>query len=306
MYTIRKILCPTDFSVYSKNALEHAVTLAQQQEAEITVLHVDEFDVSPLGIFDLDDEVIRQYRDLKTRLLKEKMEMFAGEAIPENIRFETRISPGRAYKTIVEEAEANNFDLIVIARRGTTNLSDHLVGSTAERVVRLARCPVLSIRGTNRPSVRGLRYILCPTDFSPSANAALSYAISMADKYNSKLFIQHISEIAGESDVQSLERKAPKLSDISQKAKDIEIEFIYDRDIEPNNSIIRFAEDREIDLIVMSTHGQKGLRRVFIGNNTAEVVRKAGCPVLTVTHPIHKVVFSKLATRGEEYTIGSS
>lgn len=305
MYTIRKILCPTDFSVYSKNALEHAVTLAQQQDAEITVLHVDEFDVSPLGSFHLHDEEIGRYRDLKTRFLKDQMDVFAGETIPGHIPFETRICPGRAYKTIVEEAEANNFDLIVIARRGTTNLSDHLVGSTAERVVRLARCPVLSMRGTNPPAERGLKYILCPTDFSPSANAALSYAISMADKYNSKLFIQHISEIAGEPDVQSIESKAPKLSDISKKAKDVDIEFIYDRDIEPNNSIIRFAEDRDIDLIVMSTHGQKGLRRVFIGNNTAEVVRKAGCPVLTVTHPIHKVVFSKLATRGGEYSIES-
>jgi len=304
-YRIRKILCPTDFSVFSKNALEHTVALAQQHDAELTLLHVDEFDISPLGFFHFDDEIVKRYRDLKVRFLKEQMELFAEENIPGNIQFETRISPGRAYKTIVEEAEANNFDLIVIARRGTTNLSDHLVGSTAERVVRLARRPVLSVRGNNLPSKEGMKYILCPTDFSPSANAALSYAVSMAEKYNSKLFIQHISEIAGEPDIEALERKAPKLSDISKKASEIDIEFIYDRDIEPNNSIIRFAEDRDIDLIVMSTHGQKGLRRVFIGNNAAEVVRKAECPVLTVTHPIHKVVFSKLATRGEEYTIES-
>lgn len=295
MYTIKKILCPTDFSVFSKNALEHAVRLADRPDSEITVLHVDEFDISPLGHFHLDDEAVRRYRDLKSQFLKEQMDVFAEETIPKHIKYETRISPGRAYKTIVEEAEANNFDLILIARYGTTNISNHLVGSIAERVVRLARCPVLTIRGTAPPGGRGIRNILCPTDFSPAANSALSYAVSIAGKYKSKLYIQHISEIAGEPDIENLKKKAPNIQDIGE----IEFEMIYDRDIEPNNSIIRFAEDREIDLIVMSTHGQKGLRRVFIGNNTAEVVRKAECPVLTVTHPIHKVVFSSITAKGK-------
>jgi nucleotide-binding universal stress UspA family protein len=295
MYTIRKILCPTDFSVYSKHALEYAVKLADRPDSEITVLHVDEFDVSPLGHFHLDDETVRRYRDLKSRFLKEQMEIFAEETLPKHIKYETRIAPGRAYKTIVEEAEANNFDLILIARHGTTNMSNHLVGSIAERVVRLARCPVLTIRGTTPPGERGIKNILCPTDFSPAANSALSYAVSIAEKYKSKLYIQHISEIAGDPDIEALKKKAPKLEDIGE----IEVEMIYDRDIEPNNSIIRFSEDREIDLIVMSTHGQKGLRRVFIGNNTAEVVRKAECPVLTVTHPIHKVVFSSITAQGK-------
>jgi len=305
VYTIHKILCPTDFSVYSKNALEYAVSLAERYDTEITLLHVDEFDVSPLGYFHIHDQEIQRYRDLKTQFLKEQMDIFVKEIASNDRHIETRIASGRAYKIIVEEAEANNFDLIVLARRGTTNLSDHLVGSTAERVVRLARCPVLSIRGTSPPPAGGIKNILCPTDYSQAANAALSYAISLAHTNSCKLYVQHISEIGGEPDIKGLKESAPKLSDINGEAKDVEVEFIFDRDIEPNNSIIRFAEDRDIDLIVMSTHGKKGLRRVFIGNNTAEVVRKAECPVLTVTHPIHKVVFSKLATRGEEHTIES-
>jgi nucleotide-binding universal stress UspA family protein len=300
VYKVQKILCPTDFSVYSKNALQYAVLLAERENAEITLLHVDEFDVSPLGYFQYHDEEIQKYRNLKTRILKEQMDVFVKENVSADLKVNKEIIPGRAYKVIVEEAESKNYNLIVLARRGTTNLSDHLVGSTAERVVRLARCPVLSIPGTYPPRTKSIRNILCPTDFSPSANAALSYALSLALMYGSKLFIQHISEIDGEPNIEAIKKKAPRLEDIYEEVHTLEVEFIYDRDIEPNNSIIRFAEDREIDLIVMSTHGRKGLRRVFIGNNTAEVVRKAECPVLTVTHPIHKVVFSKLATRGEK------
>jgi nucleotide-binding universal stress UspA family protein len=302
VYTIQKILCPTDFSVYSKNALQYAAMLAKRDNAEITLLHVDEFDVSPLGYFHLHDEEIRRYRDLKTRFLKEQMDIFISDTVTDEIRIDRRILPGRAYKVIVEEAEALNYDLIVMARRGTTNLSDHLVGSTAERVVRLARCPVFSMKGVHPPSGE-LKNILCPTDYSTPANYALSYAISIAKQYGSKLCIHHTSEIGGEPDIESLKKEAPKIKDFTDDPEGIDVDYIFDRDIEPNNSIIRFAEDREVDLIVMSTHGKRGLRRVFIGNNTAEVVRKAECPVLTVTHPIHKVVFSKLATKGREQSI---
>ncbi len=300
MYTIKKILCPTDFSIYSKHALQYAVNVAERHDAEITLLHIDEFDISPLGYFHLHDEEVQQYRDLKTRFLKEQMDVFVKETVPEGWNIKQQILPGRAYKAIVEEAEAENYDLIVIARRGTTNLSDHLIGSTAERVARFARCPVISIRGHDEPGNRDIKSILCPTDYSQSANAALAYAISIAKKYGGKLYIQHISELDDDQKIEEIKSKAPKISEISDEADDLDVEFIYDRDIEPNNSIIRFADDRDIDLIVMSTHGQKGLRRVFIGNNTAEVIRKAECPVLTVTHPVHKVVFSRLVTRGEK------
>ena len=74
------------------------------------------------------------------------------------------------------------------------------------------------------------------------------------------------------------------------------MEYVFDRDVEPSNSIIRFAEDRDIGIIVMSTHGRKGLRRVHIGNNTAEVVRQSPRPVLTVTHPLHRTVFAAPVT----------
>jgi nucleotide-binding universal stress UspA family protein len=304
VYSIKKILCPTDFSTFSRNALHAAVQLAQQQEAEITLLHVDEFEMSPMGYFQIFDEDIRRYRDVKTKFLKEQLNAFVDENVPQGMIVHKRIVPGRAYKVVVELAEAEKFDLIVIARRGTTNLSDHLVGSTAERVVRLARCPVLSIRGVNASMQRPLGNILCPTDYSPSANAALSYAMSIAAVYGSKLYILHISELDAGHDIEEVKKRAPSLEEINPDVTGLDAEFVFDRDIEPNNSIIRFSEDRDIDLIVMSTHGKRGLRRVFIGNNTAEVVRKAECPVLTMSHPVHKVVFSKLATQGEVEPFG--
>jgi nucleotide-binding universal stress UspA family protein len=87
-------------------------------------------------------------------------------------------------------------------------------------------------------------------------------------------------------------KRVPTLEEHHPLAGEVRVEYVFDRDVEPSNSIIRFAEDRDVSLIVMSTHGRKGIRRVYIGNNTAEVVRQSTRPVLTVTHPFHKKVFS--------------
>ena len=91
-------------------------------------------------------------------------------------------------------------------------------------------------------------------------------------------------------------KRVPNLEEHHPLAKEVNIEFVFDRDVEPSNSIIRFADDRGVSMIVMSTHGRKGLRRVYIGNNTAEVVRQSTRPVLTVTHPFHKKMFARPVT----------
>lgn len=295
MFTFRRILVPTDFSTHAAAALEHAVLLGARYNAEITLLHVDEFVVSPLGALGLDDEYLRVYLSNKQKYFEQQFAFLQKELAPQPVTLKTQIISGRAYKVIVEEAEKREFDLVVIATRGLTHLAQHLIGSTAERVVRFSRQPVLSV--TDAPRSRGtLRSILCPTDLSPAANVALSYALSIARQYSAVLYIQYISELDKPESEADIKDRMPNLEDHHPEAGHVRVQYVFDRDVDPSNSIIRFSEDREIDLIVMSTHGRKGLRRVFVGNNTAEVVRQSTRPVLTVTHPFHKRIFSRPLT----------
>jgi nucleotide-binding universal stress UspA family protein len=177
MYRLKKILVPTDFSTESRAALEHAVRLATKYEAEITLMHVDEFVVSPLGALGVKADYLDVYQRNKMEFLKEELEKLR-RGIGGKCIVQTCVVSGRAYKVIVEESEVRGFDLIVIAARGLTALSEHLIGSTAERVVRLSRQPVLSVRSA--PQLDRIESILCPTDLSPTANIALSYALSIA------------------------------------------------------------------------------------------------------------------------------
>lgn len=291
MYRLRRILVPTDFSKHAEDALEHAVSLGERYEAEITLLHVDEFSVSPVGSRNLVDDDIQRYQLRKIRFFDEHMSLLQQALRNRAVRVVTRVSQGRAYKIIVEESEREAYDLIVMATRGLTHLSSYLIGSTAERVVRLSRQPVLTIQYA--PKKQGqVASVLCPTDFSPAGNAALSYALSIARQNNAELYVQYISELDKPETEDQIRSKMPDLRDHHPQAEEVRVHHVFDRDLEPSNSIIRFSEDRDVDMIVMSTHGRKGLRRVYIGNNTAEVVRQSNRPVLTVAHPFHKRIFS--------------
>jgi nucleotide-binding universal stress UspA family protein len=295
MYELKRILVPTDFSRHADDALEHAMDLGERYNAEITLLHVDEFSVSPMDSEEIGDESIAVFRERVRQCWEDNFERLRSGMEGRRIRGRTLVLPGRSYKVIVEEAEEQAYDMVVMATRGRTHLSSYLIGSTVERVVRLSRQPVLSIR--NAPKRKShISSILCPTDFSPAGNVALSYALSIARQHNATLYVHYISEVEHGEPRSEILQRAPRLGEHHPHAEAVKVEYVFDRDVEPSNSIIRFAEDRDVELIVMSTHGRRGLRRVYIGNNTAEVVRQSTRPVLTVTHPFHKKVFATPVT----------
>lgn len=299
VFTIRQILVPTDFSRHAAVALEHAALLGSVYGAEITLLHVDEFIVSPIGSMAIEQEYIAAYQSEKGSYLGERLKSLASGVSSNKVAVKTEILQGRAYKVIVEEAEKRVVDLIVIATRGLTHLATHLIGGTTERVVRFSRQPVLSVADPPRKGGK-IESILCPTDLSPAANVALPYAFDLALHHGATIFIQYISELERPESEGEVMKRMPDLKELHPGADGVQVEYLLDRDVEPSNSIIRQSEENDMDLIVMSTHGRKGLRRVYVGNNTAEVVRQSTRPVLTVTHPFHKQMFARPLTQHHE------
>ena len=304
MYELRRVLVPTDFSSHAEAALRLAVLMGAPYRAGITILHVDEFPVSPLGALDVQGEELLAWRRREREETLARLEVLREAFHDRPVTIETQMKEGRAYKVIVEESERQEFDLIVMATRGHTSLSTSLIGSTAERVVRLSRQPVLSMQEA-RENWK-ISSVLCPTDLSPSGNVALSYALSMARQYRATLYIQYICELDHPEQESEIRSRLPNLQEHHPEAGSVNVEWVFDRDVEPSNSIIRFADDRDIGIIVMSTHGRKGLRRVYIGNNTAEVVRQSTRPVLTVTHPLHRRIFARPVTQFSESPLRSA
>jgi nucleotide-binding universal stress UspA family protein len=142
---IRQILAPTDVSEYSKQAVACAYELAQAFDAKLLLLHV----VEPV------DDPMRSYPHLVTMMLDDmerQAHLDLAQMLPEaqdvKVEVTRRVIVGPPYRTIVEVAEAEKVDLIVMATHGRTGLSHLVMGSVAERVVRMAPCPVLTIHPT--------------------------------------------------------------------------------------------------------------------------------------------------------------
>jgi universal stress protein A len=141
---IRHILAPTDFSDYSKKAISDAFELARTFGATLSLLHV--LEPSPyLGEFTLPTMGEELLGDLE-RQASAALAQVLPEAQQAKIEVTRAVAIGSPAQKIVETAEAEHVDLIVMATHGRTGLSHLLIGSVAERVVRTAPCPVRTIR----------------------------------------------------------------------------------------------------------------------------------------------------------------
>ena len=144
-FRLKKILVPTDFSECSTKALDYAVAIAEQSGAELILLHVVEPVYYPAYGQDIPTALAEFPQDLM-KVSQEGLEKLSREKIAGRVPARLVVETGSSYNTIVESAKSLGVDLIIIATHGYTGLKHVLLGSTAERVVRHAPCPVLAVR----------------------------------------------------------------------------------------------------------------------------------------------------------------
>lgn len=142
---INEILVPVDFSGYSKNALRYAVPLARQYGASLHLIYVIEPTIYPadLGF----GQVVMPGVEEEIRTKSEhELQSLIKEEIGNKVKADANVRLGKPHQEILKEAEEKNIDLIIIATHGHTGVEQILFGSTAMCVVRLAKCPVLTVR----------------------------------------------------------------------------------------------------------------------------------------------------------------
>lgn len=142
---IHKILIPIDFSDYSKTALKYAVNFAQQFSAEMILVYVVEPVIYPPD-FSMGQIAIPSLTSEFDERAKEELNKLAKTEIPQNLKVSVKIKTGKPFVEIIETAAEESVDLIIIATHGHSGVEHILFGSTAEKVVRKAPCPVLTLR----------------------------------------------------------------------------------------------------------------------------------------------------------------
>ena len=143
LLTMKSILVPIDFSWPSKKALEYAVPFARQFGAKITLLFVLE---PPVYTGDIGYVPMEVDNEGSLKAAAKKLAELAELAVEPELLEQTLVRTGRPFQEITDIARSLNTDLIIIATHGYTGLKHVLLGSTVERVVRIAPCPVLTVR----------------------------------------------------------------------------------------------------------------------------------------------------------------
>jgi nucleotide-binding universal stress UspA family protein len=302
MIEIRQILCPIDFSEFSRHALDHAVAIARRYGSTISV-----FNVCPLvpatayapGTPMLPVSVPTP-GDLEGLLasMKRFVETEVGTGAP--MRFE--IGEGDAASEILDRATAMPSDLIVMGTHGRSGFDRLVLGSVTEKVIHKATCPVLTVPRPMEdvvplPGVLFKR-ILCAMDFSDSSLRALEYAMSLAQEKDARLTLMHVvevtpapqSEARGDAEARALgvyvaaaaQARAEQLQrivpDSVRTCCTVESTLAIGK---AHREILRIAAEQASDIIVLGAHGF-GLAQLMFGSTAHQIVRHARCPVLTI------------------------
>ena len=272
--------------------------------ADLHLLHVEEELAASLP-----DAVVERFSRLEK--YQEDLELPALESLsnvldPEwaagrHVTIATR--SGQPFVQIMAYAKEYEIDVIVTGTHGRSGLSHALIGSLAERVVRQAPCPVLTVRPEGNTTIR-IQRILFPTDFSTNSATATKYACELATRFDAELHLLHTLEVHPAATPEfAMGLALPSRIAESRAAAEESLAGVLDpqwsagRKVvdailegSPKVEIVRYARKQNIDLIVLSTHGRSGLDHVIMGSVAENVVRTAPCPVLTVRPKGHQFV----------------
>jgi nucleotide-binding universal stress UspA family protein len=283
--TLDNVLVTTDFSQASKASLPYAAALAQQFGANVVMAHAvhpgPHLSV-PLEPLPIDDDPV--WQEAQWNLVK-----FARSGTLGDAPCETVLEQGDFWTVISGLISTRKIDLVVAGSRGRQGLSRLVLGSNAEKIYRRATCPVLTIGPNARPLEGGEwkpKRILFPTDGSETSLKALPYALSFAEENEATLILLQLMplifpEYRESEEAQSREAMRPLVpADAEAWCKP---EFVVRFEF-PAEGILRFAREREVDLIVMGVRksSEAGMPDHLPWPVASRVVAEAQCPVLTV------------------------
>lgn len=285
-----KILVPTDFSDLSLKALKTANRYASIFGGEISLFnsHIPISELDEPYALGMSNQVYKDYESIEESI-RDRLEVLAEEYIDEENKNGVIVHVGNPAQSIVEESA--NHDMIIMSTHGRTGFTRLLLGSVAEKVLRLSKIPVMIVE--DESDVDSFKKILVTTDFSDNAKAAFPYARNIAEKTGGSVDILHILSLDQFED----DETDPTIKKIrEQRMKLIEKEHFHslsDRvksyaivsDDSPHEAILKFVKNTDYNLIVMATVGKTGIKYMMMGSTTANVVRHVETAVLSVRPP---------------------
>lgn len=275
-FSLKRVLCATDFSDGAAAALEVAVALAQAFKAEIRLVHVRPCPVPSGGRMVC--VAPGPGMDEKSRTdLNESLDRCVRHAIASGVVTHGALLQGDPAEEIVREVEHAAADLIVIGPHSQGAPNTWILGSVAECVVRRASCPVIVARSFPRRRGESPRHVLCGLDLGETTAATLEYAVAVTNALDADLLALHVVAEGGVPGVRNA--VAAVVAGASVTSGRVQGRVVTGV---PYEEILAAARENGTDLVVIGSHGGGIVDRQFIGSTTLHLLRHAECAVVVV------------------------
>lgn len=296
MPEIKAILCPVDFSEFSIYAYEYAQSLAWHYKATLSLLYVLHVP-KPMEFGGAYPDSYEASRRRDRADMERQLQEFANRHTRTEIRqqclVQEAVHESSVTDSILSLAAAQAANLIVMGAHGLRGFDRLVLGSVAEKVLRRAGCPVLTVRKpahhiisqVHDPEPVHLRKLLLCVDFSDLAHHASKYAFSMAKEYGAELTLLHVlEEIPRSMDLESATAQVIKRLEeyIAPETSDGYNVKVVVRSGKPYAEITQLALDEQIDLAIMGVRGRGSLHKALFGSTTHRVIQLGSTPVLAV------------------------
>lgn len=271
---MKKLIVPIDFSQMAQKAYGFAQKLVKKGD-EIHLLHVVDMPalVSPEPFYNVsgskatslvDEMMVAAYDKLKDLVTTNKSEA----------EIKMIVDMGSPFDSIQKHITDKEADLIVMGTNGLTGIGEILIGSTTEKTVRFAKCPVIAVQ--ENYSYSGVKKILLPTDLhdlNQNMVDKLKDLQSTFDATIEMLWVHTPHVIENEDRIRKNMQEAVKNYGLPN------VNIHIKRDIFPEIGILEFADQIKADMIAMGTHGRRGISHMFVGSRAEEILNHSAIPV---------------------------
>ncbi len=289
---IKVILCPVDFSEFSVAAYCYALSVAEHYRAKVICLHVVELQKYPYADYGAYETDFAKFCHAISEGGEHQLREFVKRHTGNSAQPQIAVQQGNASDSILSFAQSQNIELIVMGTHGRRGFDRIVLGSTTDRVMRRAACPVLVVSNPSHIAMctapdgrHRLERIVCCTDFSDNSSRAVDYAVSVAAEYGAELTMLHVAENTPElSKVEAMiASRSEQMNKLIPESKrqnlclKTQVRFGT-----PFEEINRHASETQASMIIMTARGGDALDRAIFGSTTYRVIQFGPCPVLAI------------------------
>lgn len=273
---MKKILVPSDFSDQSQYAIKFAVDWAAHNKAQVHLLHVIELPVlydttlMPALYFE------KEYLDDAAGLAKKTFSRLINK-LNKKVQITWSVDYGNPTSVILQTVKNKKYDLVVMGTKGASGLKEYIIGSNTEKIVRLSVAPVIAVPGP--VSFNSVKNIIVATALSGNQDMVMNMAKFLQQLFNATLHLVYVNTPA-------LFRK-DKVSDelLSGHIKKYSLANVKSsivNDITEEEGLIQYAIKTSKCMVLMATHGRRGIAHALTGSVAEDVVNHIKFPVFTL------------------------